>query len=292
MPSTSVVAADIASEPLTLGVLEDVPGVFAGEPPSFQVRVAFQKNGADWTAFPSNCLDQQCLQTSPSKYPAEVTWNVTFAGRILGQVRARTPQAFHFYSHAGLQAIISTGTIPTVGERTLDYAGWPEKPVYRPLVTTSSQYVKDPESWKPEELTPVDIDLLRRQFRKSFPRLCKADSHDETKLETLHYRDTDVTVSKTYRSKRGWRLARLHVSKAIDCEDTERGWEINDRWFALSPKKSGQYIGEGIVLVDAGDYDGSGRDVLVFSIDRYNEGGYELFYGDFRKHAVFSYTYH
>jgi hypothetical protein len=42
-------------------------------------------------------------------------------------------------------------------------------------------------------------------------------------------------------------------------------------------------------LVDAGDYDNNGRDELVFSIDRYNRGGYELFYDDFKKHATFEY---
>jgi hypothetical protein len=31
---------------------------------------------------------------------------------------------------------------------------------------------------------------------------------------------------------------------------------------------------------------------LVFAIDRANEGGYELFYDDFKKHTVFQFYYH
>jgi hypothetical protein len=45
-------------------------------------------------------------------------------------------------------------------------------------------------------------------------------------------------------------------------------------------------------LVDAGDYGNDGRSELLFSIDRYNRGGYELFYDDFRKRAVFEFSYH
>ncbi len=45
-------------------------------------------------------------------------------------------------------------------------------------------------------------------------------------------------------------------------------------------------------LVDAGDYDKDGKSELVFSIDRYNRGGYELFYDDFKKHVVLEFGYH
>ena len=45
-------------------------------------------------------------------------------------------------------------------------------------------------------------------------------------------------------------------------------------------------------MVDAGDYDNDGRSELIFSISRDNEGGYEIWYDDFRKHATFKFHYH
>lgn len=45
-------------------------------------------------------------------------------------------------------------------------------------------------------------------------------------------------------------------------------------------------------LVDAGDYDNDGKSQLAFSTDRYDRGGYELFYDDFRKYAVLEFSYH
>jgi hypothetical protein len=52
------------------------------------------------------------------------------------------------------------------------------------------------------------------------------------------------------------------------------------------------FLGNGMQLVDAGDYDNDGKSELVFAIDRANEGGYELYYDDFKRHAVFQFSYH
>src|SRR6267378_2661115 len=84
-------AAKGHGQDIVLGVLEDVSGVYAGEPNSHRVRVTFQKTGNDWQAFPSKCPDLACLKTLFSQYPREIVWTVTFDGRILGQVTAQTP---------------------------------------------------------------------------------------------------------------------------------------------------------------------------------------------------------
>lgn len=44
-------------------------------------------------------------------------------------------------------------------------------------------------------------------------------------------------------------------------------------------------------LVDAGDYANDGKTEVVFAIDRYNLGGYEIVSVDFTKHAIFQYGY-
>lgn len=286
--STAVTAT---AQGVILGILEDVPGVYAGEPNSRQVRVVFRKVGKEWEAFPSNCPDQSCLKTIPSKYPDEVVWTISFDGRSLGQVTGRTPKEFNYYSHVGLQKITDGGPVPTIGKRSTEYGGFGEALVYRPLIANSEQYFKDPESWKPTQSSLDLVKLLREQFRKRFPKFCKS-KHDEDGVEPFLYRDEDIRVVKAYVSSRGWTIARVHLGDAIDCEDLEAGFEINDSWFAVDPQQLVQYLGNGIWLVDAGDYDNDGKSELVFSIDDYNRGGYEIFYDDFKKHATFKFSYH
>jgi len=281
-----------SAQTVTLGVLEDVRGADAGEPNSHKVRVLFKKNVDHWEAFPSNCPDQGCLKTVSSKYPREVVWTVAFDGRDIGRITGRTPKEFHFYSHVGLQEVISAGPVPTVGKRSAEYGGSTDASVYRPLVAISQPFFEDPDSWKVSQVSSGLITLLRKQFRKQYPKLCRASKQDEDKLEPFSYHDEDVSLAKSYASKKGWRAARLHLAEAIACDDVEAGFEIDDPWFVITPKEAVQYLDAGMWLVDAGDYDNDGKSEVLFSINRYNIGGYELFYDDFKRRATFEFNYH
>jgi hypothetical protein len=74
-----------------LGVLEDLPGHYAGKANLRAVRAVFRNSGGDWLPFPSNCPDANCLKTITSQYPAELTWTIASNGRSLGQVTTRAP---------------------------------------------------------------------------------------------------------------------------------------------------------------------------------------------------------
>jgi hypothetical protein len=288
----SFTAAMACAQSTILGILEDVPAVSADGPNSPGVRVIFQKNGAGWQPFPGNCPDQDCLRKVSSEYPGEVAWTVGFDGRILGQVTGRTPSNFAFYAHVGLQNVTSVEHVPTVGKRSAEYGGYTNAVVYRPLVTNSQSFFNDPESWKPAQLSPELGRLLRQEFRRKFPRLCKASVRDESKLVRFMYRDEDLKLVKSYASKKQWVIARLRLKDAVDCNGVEAGFEVDDAWFVIEPRRAVQYLGSGIWLLDAGDYDNDGKSELLFAINRDNQGGYEIFYDDFKGHAVFEFGYH
>jgi hypothetical protein len=84
----------------------------------------------------------------------------------------------------------------------------------------------------------------------------------------------------------------LHLEGAIDCEDTEAGFEIPDPWFLIARSGAVRYLESGMFLVDAGDYDGDGKSELLFSLNDYNRGGYRIYYDDFKKSADFKFSYH
>lgn len=65
-----------------------------------------------------------------------------------------------------------------------------------------------------------------------------------------------------------------------------------DQWYVIDPEETITFLGQGMQLVDAGDYDNDGRSEVLFSIDGYNRGGYILFYSDFRKRSAFEFSYH
>ena len=266
--------------------------MYAGEPNSRAVRVVFHKTADSWQAYPTACDNQTCLDASASQYPAQVSWTVALDGRNLGRLTSRK-QDFRFYSHVGLQEIVGGPPVPTVGNRSSSYSGNRETAVSRPLVAVARPFFKDPDGWRPTRLAPDFVSFLQQQFRKKFPKLCRADKKDETKLQGFPFRDDDVKVIKAYMSReRDGQLPVLHLDGAIDCADREAGLELDDPWFVTDPHKTIRYIGAGMWLVDSGDYDNDGHSELLFSIDRENRGGYELFYDGFEKHAIFEFGYH
>jgi hypothetical protein len=287
----SFLSVAASGQNVVLGVLEDNHGWYAGEPNFRAVRVVFRKTGVDWKPFQSDCRNQQCLKTMAAVYPHEMKWTIAFDGKNLGQITGRTPSEFKWYAAVGQQEITSSDPVPTVGKRSAEFGGYTEAAVYRPLVANSQPYFKDTEAWKPFTPSQSLIAVLQRAFRKQFPRLCRSSKADESKLEPFPYRDEDVKLVKAYSSKLGWVVARLHL-EAIDCEDVEAGFDIDDPWFVVDPQASAAYLDAGMWLVDAGDYDNDGKSELVFSINRENRGGYELFYNDFKKRAAFEFSYH
>jgi hypothetical protein len=287
----AAVISSASAQTMVVGILEDVPGTYVLEKDRRAVRVVFKKVGREWRAFPGDCPDARCLSTVSSEFPHEILWNVGFDGKKLGQLTARTPREFRFYSDVGLQVITSHGPVPTVGQKARKYGGYIAAAVYGPLVTNSKPYFNDPESWTPSRLSAHLVHLLRQEFRRQFPKFCKQSS-DETTLEPFPYSDNNIQVVSAYGLKNGWTVARLHLGGAVDCSDTEAGFEIDDKWFVVDPRESVRYLDEVMWLVDAGDYDNDGQSEVIFSIDRDDRGGYELFYNHFRKRATFPYAYH
>ncbi len=294
VPLFVAIAASLArasDRPIIIGVLEDNSGHYAGDSSYRSVRAVIEKKGDVWQAFPNDCRDQDCLRKITKVYPAEVKWTIAFDGKNIGQVTSRTPNDFKWYSDVGQQEITSKGPVPTIGARSSEFGGYTGARVYRPLIAISEPYFKDPETWKPFVASPELTRVLQQAFSKKFPNLCHSIETDGDKLEPLHYRNEDIKLVKAYASISGWVLARLHLD-AIDCKDIEAGSDIDDPWFAFDGKKSITYLDSGMWLLDAGDYDNDGRSEIIFSIDRENEGGYEIYYKDFRQHTTFKFNYH
>lgn len=281
---------ELSAQSVVLGLLEEVPGVHAGDPSFRGVRVAFRKERGEWSAFPGDCQDSDCLKRVASEYPVEIRWSIGFDGRNLGQVTGRTPKEFDFYSHVGLQEIASDGAIPTVGKRSPQYAGFAAESLYRPLIANSQPYLKDPDLWKPARLSAELIEVLRQQFRLKFPTVSNCASVRENLPKPWPYQNKDIRVTKAYSSKNHWSLAQLSLD-AYRCDGAPDDAFV-DQWFAISPERDIRFLDRGMWLVDAGDYDDDGKSELVFSIAEDNRGGYRLFSDDFKKRSVFEFSFH
>ncbi len=275
--------------PVMIGVLEDTPGQSANDPHYRDVRVVFYRNGQAWKAFPSDCPDEACLKTIAAKYPRQVDWTVTLDGRAVGNVTARTPEVFETYSSVGQQALTGTSPLPTVGQRSQQFATFYGEPVYHPLITVSQPNYRDPEQWKPAKLSDAQIAAVRRELRKKYPKVmnCKGDGSDAFPWP---YQDNNIAFGKAYASARGWSIAEAHLVPNRCDGPADDPFAM--QWFVITPQGDVRWLASNMWLVDAGDYGGDGNSELVFALNDYDRGGYRLYYDDFRQRAAFEFNYH
>ena len=275
---------------ILLGMVEDVPGVYYGESHSTKVRVIFSYQGNRWRAFKSDCKNSECLTNITNSYPKEVTWYVGLDGRQVGKVTAQTPQKFNFYAHIGLQDI-TKGDAPVIGKASDEFSGFGGELVHRPLVALSKPNFQDPQKWKRYRPTPALVKQALQIMRRNAPAVCKEGSSETEPLIPFHYGEGDLDI-RAHKSVDGSLLLTISIRDAYYCKGGGGDGGYDPQMFAIGADGETRYLGPGLILVDAGDYDGNGTSELVMSLSRYNRGGYVLFSNTFIEEARFEFGYH
>jgi hypothetical protein len=232
-----------------------------------------------------------CLETVASEYPQEVIWTIAFDGKNVGQVTSRAPKKFEFYADIGLERVTSAEPVPSVGERSEKYAGFAGGKVYRPLVAVSESNFADPEKWKPAKLPDEVIAGLRKEFRKKFPNVSNCKNPEENVEKPWQFRDEDIVIGKAYGSQTRWFMAGMSLGDWRCDGPQDDGGAFDVQWYVVEPSGAIRFLDAGLWLVDAGDYDNDGNSELLFTVGRYNVGGYELFYDKFKKKVSFLFAY-
>ncbi|MCA3000690.1 MAG: hypothetical protein ACK5O6_01650 [Betaproteobacteria bacterium] len=298
-------------EKLLIGILEDVPGVYAGESHRAKIRVLFVRSQNDdtsgshssavskaksaensgarsgWQAFPADCYDQECA----AQYPKKVSWFVGLDGRQIGTVVGQTPESFRYYAGVGLQDIVS-GTPPVVGDRTSEFGSFAAEKLRRPLVVASRPNFKDPGGWTRIGATAEIRTQALRAFRSKMGRLCKEGPSEKIPYVAYQYSTNDINV-RSHRSSSGAVILTVALDRGVHCNGGGAGdGSVDSQTFGFNAAGVSRFLGSGLLLVDAGDYDGDGKSELLFTISRYNRGGYVLFSDTFAKLAQFEFSYH
>jgi hypothetical protein len=284
------VAAPARADDVLLGILEEVPGVYVRDHKTTRVRTVFTHKDGGWAAFKSDCGVPECLTAVTSEYPKEVAWFVGFDGHQVGYVVARTPQDFAYYAHIGLQDIVD-GQAPVIGKPSYEYGGFGGNEVHRPLVTVSKPYFDDPARWKRIAVTAE----LRKQalaiLRSQVPQLCKEGPSEERPLVPLRYGAKNLSV-RAHRSRDGRSILMINVEGALYCDGGAGDGSFDPHTFAIDKDGKARFLGAGLMLLDAGDYDHDGRSELVFALSLYNRGGYVLFSDNLKEQSQFVFGYH
>jgi hypothetical protein len=279
----ALLAAQAMAAEVDLGVLEHLsPGQQTrlekayGRKAEAVVRLAFHSAGGAWVAFPSDIA-------AIGQFPAKVAWTVALDGRARGQVDSASPPQWLAYADLGLQFLLPGSTPPRIGAPAAAYEQWDsDTPVRRPLVVVSGSHVEDPDHWKPAAPSAALLQRGTDSFRAQLAQENQALSADAPK----------VGLMKSYRSAKGRFLLAFLVQGKAPPPDEVPGPEWSPHWFVADASGAVRFLGNELLLIDAGDYDGDGRSELVFRKSSYDYDGYVIYFDDFAKAAEFGWNYH
>jgi hypothetical protein len=301
-PAVTRGAAMKGGDPL-IGVLEELPGAYVGEASRHGVRVLFRRVGSDWQPFPNDCSSADCLTSLSARYPQHVRWAVSFGGRRIGTVAAHTPAVFRYYSQIGVQDMDAGQAAPMADGASVDYSGFQETPVHRPLLATAGKRALTPSNadWKPQAATHADLHRVWSAFRRLTPLIddCRLDSHGENvPSEGRAPRRNELEIAGTWVDRSGDAIIHARVRRAAfeNCEGPLE--HKSDYWFYREasgkawPLPGQDLRGSLVMPVDFVHVGGNSGDVALFLLAGYNAGGYELFFDGFRKVAHFTWSYH
>ena len=282
------------AESMFVGILDDAREEMANwEPGPAQhriIRPAFEKVGSAWRT------------VGYTSIPHQMTWTVTFDGRVLGQVASQTiPEADKPGKSKGFLTLAQSlsspsAAVPVIGTPSTRFAGWlaigPGK-IRRPLVVVSRPCARDPDGWKRCSPLPDKVaTLVRGAFRRDFPHVdrCK---QEKVMTHNWTFPDSALRLPVAYASNKGAFLVETDLD-AGDC-----GWvdDPNDPlsrpWFFVSAEGSARRFGSSMSLLDAGDYDHCGRSEFIFFLSQGEAvDGFILFDDNLRKQASLLWAYH
>lgn len=272
--ATSLIYA--ADQPLYVGVLEHSVAQADDRQTSARpnIRVAFQFVNGSWSAMPHEAEDLESLAALQKLFPVHLSWSVALDGKKLGAVESHSLD-YRFYRDVGLHELTPESKFPTMRDPAKTFVTWMGASRYRPLVVISQPNYGDPDRWKPFRPTPAlgkqAHAALRSALGEPAPR----------------YSDSAIYLQpKGYRSSRGDALIELRLNKLAHAPDGPA-----EAWFLI--KDAAVYwIGSGLTLVDAGDYDGDGSSEILFQKSLYNRDGYLLFHVRDRSKQEFDWSYH
>ncbi len=275
----------VAGNPAVLGVLEtpqckEEGGVF--------VRALFAKSGKKWISLNND-------QAGRSFLTAKMEWVVIYDGKKLSSLETTDPGFTTdypwTYPRDRVLNPIPGQSLPTVKNEGERFHGWCSTPKDRPLIVLSNGSAIDPSKWTPSTLSMNDKERLFGAFKKAAGQALVCPKDPEVPVP-FRYTRKNIEVLGCLKDKGGRQLVTLRlrpVKPSETCDGPlDTAWDQHT--FLLSD--GAKYLGVGLELVGAGDFDGDGQSELLFWHSGYNEDGYLLFSNGFKQKAKYFWGYH
>ena len=237
------------------------------------VRLGFWYNGVRWAAYPQqsiqDCPDEDlaAMDEGLSRHPR--SWTAVKGGQEVGALKSRgleyrcdfiTPPIGWFQNPFGTNL---DELLKIMGPRSTAYCSRMGAPQRRPLLLVSKPCFKIPDGWRPapEEKGKTAPATCASQCESLVKAYGLGDDYSDVILSRSAFPGNDEIgkpsiVDEAYVSATGERLYCVHSS-------VPGGYF----WFTQFGKNKSVILGEGMQLLEMGDYNGDGATEFLFSCE-------------------------
>lgn len=221
-------------------------------------------------------------QEANCRAPTNGAWTMLRNGQSLGALSTRSNRI-----------VSSMASIPRIAVGDERFESWLGAVHDRPLALTTARDVRETEGWMVSRLSTNERAIFARAFRASvvLPH-CDVTPRGVTPPADDQFTELDISVRKVLRSAAGQLLVGLAIDEQRKPCDDVRDPARTEHWFITRGDEAPHFIGNEMHVVDAFDFDSDGRTEWLFSLSRYNEDGFILFFDAFRKSVQSTWHYH
>jgi hypothetical protein len=192
-----------------------------------------------------------------------------------------------------------------VGDRREEYSGFMGTPAHRPLIATNNHRVpaQSHGKWSKAAPTAKDVDSVWSEFIQLIPVMddCRVDANGvPISSEGRAPKREEAEIPAKWSDRHGNAILQVAIRQEVfkDCDGPSS--YPTEVWFFLDvhghaepmPGQLGSTRNGLVFPLGFVDLTGDGKDEAIFQLAGYDKGGYALYYDDFRKVAVVSWSYH
>lgn len=282
---------------------ETKPSTYIGFLEADGPRRVFVLQDGTWQSALPDAESVEALNQERNSILVPRKWTVFHDGKVRGQISTEPVANVTLYKNLGLQKLVGKKPPLPKQKKESQFDAF-DGPRVRPLLLTSETTASDPDQWKPDrrkEVPPAALAGFKRIFgaQASYDGEAK-DSSDSDSEKKYELKDTDIILSKSYKTTAGTLDARiiglkLQLAKdlRVSCEtEGDRCLGIPLYWFYIPSGQEPIFLAKASALVETADLNGDGTSDLAFWISEYNLSGYSLVDGKTRTLTQAHWSYH
>ena len=239
-----------------------------------------------------------------------LNFNVFSNAKIVGQIKTKLDTIMERMAYVDNSYKIISKKIPHIGKKNVQFSGWLDIKIYRPLVTSTMNFNSRHNKISYRHPTKDDslkiVSFLKSEAIKlnlgnlpAHKNLINQLKSVECLNDTVYFIKADINLNMYCYSRQvtfaqdtlGSDEQGFLIWSSTETMNASKQQFTSNAYFFINGKEV-SYINNKISLLDFGDYDNDGYEEIIFKVEKYNYDGYLMICDKWKNVIENGWNYH